>query len=456
MRRSLYDTSDDPFLSDIRKSKALLIIDEGHHSAANTWNDAIVMWRRRGGSILGMTATPWRMSNEEGFPRYTKLITGPTLHDLVQQGYLSNIEYYSTVHIPITGRGTRAGGDYNYSSTELYYGNRLQSATKGIVKEALGRANGRRIVVFTMTRNHAHMTGKIFESLGVTSAVLESRVKKDIRKGIVEDFRAGKIQVIVNIDILTEGFDCPDAYMCLMLRPTRSLALYLQMIGRVTRVSDDIDHCVVLDAAKNYAYFAQDNGLEVPFCADGGWSLQPRGSKKLGNNGNAPMKGCPSCGNLCHTSVKYCHNCNYSFGRICSTCDSWRVNNDFEINKNTCIPCTREAEVELERVRLAEKHRKELEREQAELETLKKLNYTLTKKGNSFFRRGGDTTTIIGRMKRKSKDGSIRYFCTGMVQNAAKAVFQHWNLKSFSDAHRTSMWSWTRLGKFFDFLSNDK
>ena len=106
LRRSLYDTSDDPFLSDIRKSKALLIIDEGHHSAANTWNDAIVMWRRRGGSILGMTATPWRMSNEEGFPRYTKLITGPTLHDLVQQGYLSNIEYYSTVHIPITGRPT--------------------------------------------------------------------------------------------------------------------------------------------------------------------------------------------------------------------------------------------------------------------------------------------------------------------------------------------------------------
>ena len=141
------------------------------------------------------------------------------------------------------------------------------------------------------------------------------------------------------------------------------------MIGRITRVSEDVDHCVVLDAAKNYAYFAQDNGLEVPFCADGNWSLKPRGDKIFGNNGNAPMKGCPSCGNLCHTSVKYCHNCNYSFGRICSTCDSWRVNNDFEINKNTCIPCTREAEVELERVRLAEKHRKELEREQAELET---------------------------------------------------------------------------------------
>ena len=411
---------------DLRKFKSgLLIVDESHHSAAKTWDEAIKMWS---GPVLGMTATPWRMSLKEGFARYDNLICGPTLLELVHGRHLSPIEYFGTTYSSIEGRGTDINGDYNQSQTQKHYGEKLRSITQSIIQEALRRANGRRIIVFAMTRKHAYMTRDLVRKEGATAEALESRVKKQDRTEIVHRFREGRTQTLVNVDIVTEGFDCPDAYMCVMLRSTRSRALYMQMIGRVTRISSTDDHCVILDGAGNYKTFARENGHEVPYSADGEWSLTPR--QKEGVGGESPVKICGACGEICHAAVRKCKACGYDFGLTCTTCGTWRTRKEYIVGSTECKACGDQREAELERIKIQQETRVQSD---SAVDTLQ--HYTLARSGKSYWRRTDNKTFIIGPMQ-KSR-GRQKYYC--MIYDDAisktKPSMQKWNLGSYAEAH---------------------
>ena len=135
------------------------------------------------------------------------------------------------------------------------------------------------------------------------------------RNGIraIAGFRDGTIKVLVNVIVATEGFDLPDASCIAIARPTMSLALYLQMVGRGLRPKDD--NCLILDLAAN----SVTHGLPEE---DREWSLEPRGEQF---SGEAPIVWCPECETVSHAAGHHCLNCGYAFGKDCGRCGKWRA-----------------------------------------------------------------------------------------------------------------------------------
>lgn len=116
-------------------------------------------------------------------------------------------------------------------------------------------ANGLKGIVYCISIEHAHNICEAYKNIGVVAEYIDSKTPKTEREQIVQDFKDGKIQVLVNVDIFSEGFDCPDVEFIQMARPTWSLSKYMQQVGRGLRTSPGKDKTIILDNAGMYARF---------------------------------------------------------------------------------------------------------------------------------------------------------------------------------------------------------
>ena len=257
----------------------LMIIDEAHHASAPGYVAAMKQWP---GYVLGMTATPWRLSEREGFEHlFGSLVCGPDIVTLQSEGALCQ----ARVLVPPAEqriRGGRPGQTGDYTETGIARAN--EGPRRVMTAEAVNvwkqYAADRQTIAYAVSQDHARNLQAFFQDSGIPAEVILSDTEPEQRQAAqrqaaIDGFKRGTIKVLINVLVITEGFDLPDAACVMMARPTLSLSLYLQMAGRGLRPKPGGGDCLILDLAGN----ALTHGLPE---ARRYWSLKPRGKPAVG------------------------------------------------------------------------------------------------------------------------------------------------------------------------------
>lgn len=319
----------------------LMIIDEAHHAAAVGWTRAMRQWP---GRILGMTATPWRLSQKEGFDHlFNALLCGPPVVDLQSDNHLCDARVRRPSSQWIV-RGGEVGMDGDFTDSGIVAANQDHIMTAGALKFWQEHAHDRQTIVYAISVEHAHNLTAVFRSAGVPAAALLGSTKDKERAALIAGFKNGIFRVLVNVAVATEGFDLPDASCVVITRPTKSLTLYLQMVGRGLRPKKDNGNCLILDLAAN----AELHGLPEN---DREWSLEPRAAQE--DVGDAVTVWCDNCKTVSPAASHACQTCGEPFGKECSRCGKWRAWNRWRLEKQcgdahefVCDLCHRDAHIE--------------------------------------------------------------------------------------------------------------
>jgi DNA repair protein RadD len=277
-----------------------IFFDEGHHTAAGTYQrvlDACPTARR-----IGLTATPYRLDGKGLGQWYGELISPITASELVSLGHLVPARYFAT-EADLEGLSTQAG---DYKVSDLYAKFNKAKLYAGVVNNYENYASGKKAIVFCVNVEHSRATVAAFNERGIPAAHLDGETPLAQRKRTLEEFAAGKWQVLSNVALFTEGFDLPDIGAVILNRATKSKALYLQMVGRGLRPSPGKSQCVVIDHGSNvkaHGFFDDEHE----------YSLEDRKKKKGLTVGVVPCKECPACGSLIRAGAMTCEHCAYVF-----------------------------------------------------------------------------------------------------------------------------------------------
>ena len=236
---------------------SLIVIDEAHHALAETYKE---LWLRYPeAKKLGMTATPCRL-NRKGFTDlFEVLITSDGIADFIKQGWLSPFDYVSIRPDSedqrlIDGLEKRgADGDFQVKEMDKVLNSR--PSIERLYESVRQYADGKKGIVYAISISHARNIAAYYNNKGMNAVAIDSKTPAKLRKQMVEDFRQGKIQVLVNVDVFSEGFDCPDVEFVQMARPTLSLAKYLQQVGRGLRKTEGKETCMLIDNVGLYRLF---------------------------------------------------------------------------------------------------------------------------------------------------------------------------------------------------------
>ena len=310
---------------------SLLIVDEAHHSTAKTWATVISNFP---GDVIGTTATVYRLSKKEGFDHlYNNIVEGPNMKHLTEMKFLCPVRAW---HVPertgeIAGAGNNMG-DYSPSQTEANVSARANEyAVAWCLDMCEEHDIPKRIIAFCLTVKHAERVSRVFENLGCRAGIVHAGSKPKERKATVDAFGRGDLHVLCNVNICTEGFDVPDARCVLMLRPTKSKGLYLQMVGRCTRPAEGKAFAMVLDATSNISEF----GLPEECDEMTNWMLEARGT--AGEGGQAPVVECFKCHSMVHAGCVWCPECGAELRIECSGCG--RRKPQKELTEGQCAEC---------------------------------------------------------------------------------------------------------------------
>jgi len=231
----------------------LIICDEMHHSTSETYLNIFRYFdvlkgevsTPNGRLLLGFTATPTR-ADKVGLDKvYDEIVFNYNLQQGINDGYLSNIRAYTVkTETDISNVATRKG---DFADGELADEVNNDERNKLIVDSYTDIAEGEKALVFAVNVEHAETLTRWFSSAGYISEYVVGTTPKDQRKQILKDYSDGKIQVLVGVGVFTEGFDEPSIKAVLMARPTKSSVLFMQAIGRGTRLSEGKDHMKLID-----------------------------------------------------------------------------------------------------------------------------------------------------------------------------------------------------------------
>ena len=208
----------------------LIVIDEAHHARASTYEAILAKLPKA--RVIGCTATPWRSDGRGLGELFDSEVVGATTAQLMDQGYLCRYGGYS-FEIPDVSRVALKGPDYAPGALELAVNQ--ARIVKGVVTEWVKHAGGVRTICFAAGIAHSRRIVEEFKAAGVAAEHLDGTTPKLEREAILARLAAGTTRVLSNMSVLTEGWDCPSAQCCILARPTKSLVLYLQMVGRVLR-----------------------------------------------------------------------------------------------------------------------------------------------------------------------------------------------------------------------------
>lgn len=217
----------------------LILVDECHHATSDTYRNAINYFKTQNPNLLlvGVTATPFRSDKEDLSEIFDTVAHHEPVIKMMREGWLT-----PTVSRRIMSRTSLKGikttaGDYNIGELSRTVNN--LDRNKLITETYLNDYHGKSCIVFATDLEHAETLTECFTKIGVTSEFLSGSTPKDERKRIIDDFRAGKIKVLTNYAILTEGFNYKELELIIVARPTQSLGLLTQMVGRVYRLSQE-------------------------------------------------------------------------------------------------------------------------------------------------------------------------------------------------------------------------
>lgn len=221
----------------------VIIIDEAHHATASSYRTIVNLYPEA--RILGVSATPCR-ADGSGFEKdFDHMVTGPQVSELIEQGYLVAPRVLAApIRQDMNALKVKAG-DYDNAELDALMNNR--SMIGGLVDQWKKHADGMRTVTFAVNVEHSKAIVEAFTAAGVAAVHLDGTMDADTRDRIIRGFSTGQYVLMSNVGIVTEGFDVPAIECVQLARPTKSLSLYLQMVGRGLRTLEGKDTAIILD-----------------------------------------------------------------------------------------------------------------------------------------------------------------------------------------------------------------
>lgn len=255
----------------------LVIVDEAHHAVSKTYTSILEQYPNA--FILGVTATPCRTDGQGFKYLFDDLIVGPSSSWLIEQGHLSKFKVFAAAS-KINTKGIRkAGGDFNLGQLAEAASN----VTGDVVPTWKQYAQGKKTIIFCVSVDHSKAVVAEFTKNGIAAEHLDGTTPDDDRRDAVARFESGQTTVLSNCALFSEGFDCPNIEVIQILRPTLSVILHLQMLGRALRPSLGKEHALIIDHTDNWLrHGLPDEQRE--------WSLEPISLKP----GRFIQK-CPQC-----------------------------------------------------------------------------------------------------------------------------------------------------------------
>ena len=242
---------------EIEEEPGMIVIDEAHHALAKTYKE---MWERfPKAKFLGLTATPCRLNGKGFTDLFDVLVQSWDVPEFISKGRLATYDFVSIKSDGMTQRLIdslqKRGADGDYQNKEMDMLLNKKPNIERLYRSLEEFGKGRKGIVYAINISHAQKITKLYQEHGVKAIAIDSKTPSAERQQDIEAFKKGDIQVLVNVDIFSEGFDCPDVEFVQLARPTLSLAKYLQMVGRGLRVAKGKKNCVIIDNVGLYRVF---------------------------------------------------------------------------------------------------------------------------------------------------------------------------------------------------------
>lgn len=222
-----------------------IVIDEAHHAAAPSYRRIIDFFSPD--FLLGVTATPQRSDSTRLIDVFDEIVYYRTIQDLIQEGWLSPLVGYRVKTSTDISEVEIQNGEYSQSQLEQKIDNSERNAH--VVAAYRNLAMAKKTLVYASGVKHAQNLAVSFRQASVETAVIVGTTPREEREKILAQFATGQISVIVNVGVLTEGFDEPSLEAIIIAKPTRSTLLYTQIVGRGTRLFKGKEHCIIIDIA---------------------------------------------------------------------------------------------------------------------------------------------------------------------------------------------------------------
>jgi len=278
----------------------LIVIDEAHHAVAGQWATVIAAFPSA--RLLGVTATPERLDGRglgvEVGGCFDALVMGPRVADLIEQGHLTGTRVFAPADAPdLTGVRTK-GGDYEHAALNAAMSK--PSITGDAILHYNRHAAGQPAILFSPSVEHAREMAAAFSAAGWRAASASGATPTAERDAAIAGLATGAVQVLCSCDLISEGLDVPAVGCVILMRPTKSLGLYLQQVGRGLRPAAGKDRLIVLDHAANTL-------MHGPIEADREWSLRGRPKRQA-----AAARQCPACYAV-HAPAAACPACGHRY-----------------------------------------------------------------------------------------------------------------------------------------------
>ena len=270
---------------EIEEEPGMIVIDEAHHALAKTYKE---MWERfPKAKFLGLTATPCRLNGKGFTDLFDVLVQSWSVPEFISKGRLATYDFVSIKSDGVTQRLIdslqKRGADGDYQNKEMDMLLNKKPSIERLYRSLEEYGKDRKGIVYAINISHAQKITKLYQKHGVKAIAIDSKTPATERQQDIEAFKKGDIQVLVNVDIFSEGFDCPDVEFVQLARPTLSLAKYLQMVGRGLRVAKGKKNCVIIDNVGLYRVFGLPSQVW-------NWNAMFEGKLKIGKKKETPKK----------------------------------------------------------------------------------------------------------------------------------------------------------------------
>ena len=268
---------------EIEEEPGMIVIDEAHHALAKTYKE---MWERfPNAKFLGLTATPCRLNGKGFTDLFDVLVQSWSVPEFISKGRLATYDFVSIKSDGVTQRLIdslqKRGADGDYQNKEMDMLLNKKPSIERLYQSLEEFGKDRKGIVYAINISHAQKITKLYQENGVKAIAIDSKTPATERQQDIEAFKKGDIQVLVNVDIFSEGFDCPDVEFVQLARPTLSLAKYLQMVGRGLRVAKGKKNCIIIDNVGLYRVFGLPSQVW-------NWNAMFEGKLKVGKRKETP------------------------------------------------------------------------------------------------------------------------------------------------------------------------
>ena len=243
---------------DIGLSPSLVVIDEAHHALAKTYQMLWTAWPEA--KFLGLTATPYRMSGDGFTDLFEVLVDSWSVKQFIADGWLSPYNYYSirpdSKEQQEIDSLKKRGADGDFQMKELREKLDVRPSIERLFEAFERFAFDKKGIIYAIDIAHAEHIAEFYRLQGVNAVAISSKMPAKERAEVIRTFKdENRIQILVSVDLFSEGFDCPDVEFIQMARPTLSLAKYLQMVGRGLRPCKGKQCCTIIDNVGLYRTF---------------------------------------------------------------------------------------------------------------------------------------------------------------------------------------------------------